>query len=215
VPTSTAIAAGELRHKITIAQADTTEDKFGGANPGQAGATPLWTVWASVEALTLRELYGAQQKVSEVTHRVTIRYIRGVTSGMLIWFRGRQFQIQAIDNPRELNKLLVLLCLERDDSLREESGGGGEGEALGSGGSGPFLMPPASTIGLMTETFTADGSTNVFTISGTPVGAVLWYRNGLLQAAPDDYSRSGQQITVALSAGAISGDTFIAAYDGS
>lgn len=213
MPTSTALAAGELRHKITIAQADTTEDKFGGSDPGEAGATPLWTVWASIEALTLRELYGAQQKVSEVTHRVTIRYIRGVTSGMLIWFRGRQFQIQAIDNPRELNKLLVLLCLERDDSQREEAGGGGAGEALGSGGSGPFLTPPA--IGLMTETFVANGSTNVFTISGTPVGAVLWYRDGLLQSAPSDYSQSGKQFTVALSAAAINGDTFVAAYDGS
>jgi SPP1 family predicted phage head-tail adaptor len=120
MPTSTAIAAGELRHLVTIAQANTTEDKFGGADPSLAGATELATVYAKVEALTLRELYSAQQKVSEVTHRVTIRYLSGIKAGMLAWFRGRQFQIQAIENPGELNKLLVLLCLERDDSAREE-----------------------------------------------------------------------------------------------
>lgn len=105
---------------ITIAQANTTEDRFGGSDPSLAGSTQVATVRAKIEALTLRELYAAQQKISEVTHRVTIRWMDGIAAGMLVWFHGRQFQIQNVNNVDERNVRLELLCLERDDSAREE-----------------------------------------------------------------------------------------------
>lgn len=80
------------------------------------------TVWAKVEALTGRELEAAQQKVSEVTHRITIRWLAGVKSNMNVWFDNRQFQIQDVENPDERHKLLMLLCIERDDSAQEQGG---------------------------------------------------------------------------------------------
>lgn len=108
---------------ITIAQANTTEDPFGGSDPGMAGATPIGNFYAKIESLTLREIYAAQQKVSQVSHRVTLRWVPGVKAGMLVWFGRRQFQIQDVDNVMEFNKKLELLCLERDDSRREEGAG--------------------------------------------------------------------------------------------
>jgi hypothetical protein len=44
----------------------------------------------------------------------------GVKSSMNIWFENRQFQIKYIKNPGEGRVMLVLLCLERDDSVFEQ-----------------------------------------------------------------------------------------------
>lgn len=70
---------------------------------------------AKIEALSGRELYKAQQIVTEVSHRVTIRFRRGLSTRMLILFRGRKFQIQAIQDPDEAEVELRILCVERND----------------------------------------------------------------------------------------------------
>lgn len=44
-----------------------------------------------------------------------------VNSGMQIWFQGRQFQIEAVLNPDERNKMLLLLCIEINDSLQQNT----------------------------------------------------------------------------------------------
>lgn len=43
----------------------------------------------------------------------------GVVAGMQVWFSGRQFQIEAVLNTDERNKLLILLCIEINDSLQQ------------------------------------------------------------------------------------------------
>jgi head-tail adaptor len=48
----------------------------------------------------------------------------GVTAKMQVWFRGRQFQIETVQNPDERNKLLLLLCTEINDSLQQQLSGG-------------------------------------------------------------------------------------------
>jgi len=114
----TTLQAGKLRHRIYIVRPNLTQDAAGGSQPDDDSI--LATVWASVEALTGRELFSAQQLVSEVTHKITIRWLDGIKSSMNVWFDGRQFQIQAIQNPDERHKLLILLCVERDDSALEQ-----------------------------------------------------------------------------------------------
>jgi SPP1 family predicted phage head-tail adaptor len=96
------------------------QDTFGGTVIDQENV--FATVWASVEALSGRELYSAQQKVSEVTHLITIRWLAGVKARMNVWFDDRQFQIQAVENPDERRHFLRLLCIERDDSALEAAG---------------------------------------------------------------------------------------------
>lgn len=120
---SARIKAGELRHWIQIMQLTNRQDANGNMIAGQNDL--FAEVWSSIEALAGRELYAAQQKVSQVTHRITIRYMRGLKSQMNVWFNDpgegtpRQFQIQAIENPDEQPHKLELLCIERDDSQRE------------------------------------------------------------------------------------------------
>lgn len=120
MPTDTRIRAGELRHRINILRPNSTQDTFGGT---QIGDDSIFSadVPAKIETLTGRELLQAQQKVSEVTHRITIRWQPGIVALMNVgWFdeRDRFFQIQDIFNPDGQHKKLELLCIERDDSAR-------------------------------------------------------------------------------------------------
>lgn len=53
-----------------------------------------------------------------------------VVSGMQVWFKSRTLQIQAVQNPDGRNKMLLLQCVEINDSTQQAqtlSGGGGIG----------------------------------------------------------------------------------------
>jgi head-tail adaptor len=43
----------------------------------------------------------------------------GITAQMQVWLNGRQFQIQAVQNPDERNKMLLLQCIEINDSQQQ------------------------------------------------------------------------------------------------
>lgn len=120
MPATVAINAGDLIHRIQIVKPTLAQDSAGGWQ--QDTDSVFATVWASIEALTGRELYAAQQRVSEVTHKITIRWYPGIVARMNVWFDNRVFQIQAVQNPDERKIMLVLLCLERDNSAREQGG---------------------------------------------------------------------------------------------
>jgi SPP1 family predicted phage head-tail adaptor len=117
------IQAGKLRHVIQIMQTTLAQDASGNIKPSEQ--TQVTSVRASVESLTGRELYNAQQVVSEVTHKITMRYQAGIKAQQNVWFNDpgtgmpRQFQIQAVQNPTETRHMLYLLCIERDNSARE------------------------------------------------------------------------------------------------
>jgi SPP1 family predicted phage head-tail adaptor len=115
------INATNFRYLVKLVTPNLTRDSFGGTRIDDA--TVFAEVWAAVEALSAttfgREVFSGQQKTSEVTHRVTIRYLDGVTSSMNVWFRNRQFQIEAVVDPDEQQKVLYLLCIERNDSAIE------------------------------------------------------------------------------------------------
>lgn len=103
--------AGKLRSRINLLLPSTQKDTFGALkNP-----VAFSTVWARVEALNGRELYKAQQWVSEVTHKVTIRYQPGIVAKMLVDLNGRIFRIEAVMNPEEQQISLELLCVETND----------------------------------------------------------------------------------------------------
>jgi SPP1 family predicted phage head-tail adaptor len=110
-----------FRWRIKIAKLNLTQDSAGGVRNDDA--TVFAEVWAAVEAISAtafgKKVYAGQQEVAEVTHRVTIRYIDGVKASMVVWFRDRQFEIEAVVDPDEQQKVLFLLCNERNDSANE------------------------------------------------------------------------------------------------
>lgn len=85
---------GKLRHRVTLQAKGQTQD------PNTGEMLPGWqdvaTVWASVEALSGRDLIAAQANDSEISARIVIRYREGVTSAMRIAHRGQLYDIQAV-----------------------------------------------------------------------------------------------------------------------
>ena len=128
MPQRTKIEAGKLRHTVQIMNLSKVQDSTGG--PVTADATVFATVRASIETLSGRELYKAQQMVSQVTHLVTIRWYPGIQSRMLVWFSEpvegvtvtRQFRILYTENPDEKHHVLLLYCIEVDESAYEIAG---------------------------------------------------------------------------------------------
>jgi SPP1 family predicted phage head-tail adaptor len=103
------IAAGALNKRVQLATISKITDAA-----GQEVLTPVPgdTVWASIDSLQGRELFQAQQFVSDVSHLVTISYHAGNFGGALVLYGLRKFQVQAAMNPKEQGESLKLLCLE-------------------------------------------------------------------------------------------------------
>jgi len=98
-----------LRHTVTIEQKSTGRDSYG--QPTTTWTT-FATVRAAVEPLRGREFFSADQFNSEVTARIRIRYLSGVTAAMRVSFESRLYNIKAIIDPEEKHDELQLMCGE-------------------------------------------------------------------------------------------------------
>lgn len=114
---SPTLFAGRFRHPINIVAQNDSQDSTGGFNPNNT--TIVATVWASIEALSGAEKFAAHEFVSQVSHQVVIRYMPGISSALQVQFAGRRFQIESVLNPDERNKILILLCIEINDSNQQ------------------------------------------------------------------------------------------------
>lgn len=103
--------AGRLRHVITIQQATETRDSVGAIIRTWATYD---TVRASIEPLNGREYFNASQVQAEVSTRIRVRYLDGLTSKMRILFGSRIYDIKAIINDKERNFEMTLMCVETD-----------------------------------------------------------------------------------------------------
>lgn len=100
---------GNYRHKITIQERLTGQDSYGAP---MESWTDLATAWASIEPLSGRELYAAQELNSEINVRIKMRYRPGVLSSMRILYGTRIFDILAVVDIEERHRVLELLCKE-------------------------------------------------------------------------------------------------------
>ena len=102
---------GVLRHRITFLHMVEKENEVGDTVFVEE---PFKTVWASVEPLRGRDYFEARKIQSEATHKITIRYLPGVTPDMKIEFKGRMFEIEGPPiNPGERNRFLEILAKEK------------------------------------------------------------------------------------------------------
>jgi SPP1 family predicted phage head-tail adaptor len=101
--------SGPLRHQIVIEEVTETRDSYG-------GVVETWstfaTVWASVGPIIGREYFASQQVQSEVTHKIRIRYLSGVTTKMRVAFDSRVFNIESVLNVDERDTEMVLMVTE-------------------------------------------------------------------------------------------------------
>ena len=103
---------GKLRHRITIEQADETRDLDGSVVESWSGFA---TVQASIEPVSGREYFDSQTTQADLTHRIYLRYVSGVTPKMHVKFNQRIFDILSVINTRERNVELQLMCRENID----------------------------------------------------------------------------------------------------
>lgn len=103
------ISSGELRRRISLEEPTRSADQY--------GDTPIsWSwvadLWAKVEPLSGRELQIAAQVQPDVTHKVTIRFRRGLTCDMRFNVRGKVLNILSILNIEERDERMECLCQE-------------------------------------------------------------------------------------------------------
>lgn len=107
------IRAGELRHRITIQQPDDSAAAWGGERTWHTYVT----VWAKITPK--RGRYNTSEDIrkdeAEVTHEITIRYIRGLNPSMRATFEGRIFKFRAPINVDEKNRGIIINAIEEID----------------------------------------------------------------------------------------------------
>lgn len=103
------IDPGEIRTELVLEQATATPD-------GAGGFIETWieiaTVFARLQPIVVRERFGADQTLEEVTHRVTIRHRPDVTSGMRFVMGDRVLPILTVHDPDETGRYLT--CRTRE-----------------------------------------------------------------------------------------------------
>lgn len=84
------IRPGELRERITVQIASGSTNTLGETVLAWADST---AVWASVQGVSAREALNYSRQETTVTHRVTLRYLPGLTQQMRLAWRGRTLDI--------------------------------------------------------------------------------------------------------------------------
>jgi head-tail adaptor len=114
------IEVGDLRHRIQIVQPNGSQDPMGGISQDPAQWSIVRTCWGSIEAWTGDQTLAAGSFTAATSHWIVIRGLRTVqvTAGMYVWWNARTFLIEAVLNPTETTKLLVLVVTEINDSAQ-------------------------------------------------------------------------------------------------
>ncbi len=103
------IDAGILIHVVEILENNKTR--------GSGGSTKdKWEVVdkrrAAIRPIRGRERVEGKRLESRVTHRITMRYWKGLTSENMLRFNGREFNLDSVINVDERNEELEIMAIE-------------------------------------------------------------------------------------------------------
>ena len=101
--------AGRLRHIVTIQEPVETQDSMG--HPAVTWSD-VATRRASIEPLSGREFFTAKEFHADVSTRIRLRYLAGVTPKMRVKWGDRYFNIHSAISPDKKNRELVLMVSE-------------------------------------------------------------------------------------------------------
>jgi SPP1 family predicted phage head-tail adaptor len=95
----------DLRQRIKFQSLVRTSDD-------QGGWTEAWTdvaeVWAEIKPASASERYFSQRIEMNTSHKITIRWMEGLTPEMRVQFEGRIFQIHGIRRENEERWFLLI-----------------------------------------------------------------------------------------------------------
>jgi len=103
---------GALRIEMTLESCATVQDVTGGLVEAWSETA---TVFARIEPVTATSVFGADQTLESVTHRVTMRWRNGVASGMRLRRGPRRFDIVTVHDPDETGRYLI--CRVKETGL--------------------------------------------------------------------------------------------------
>lgn len=102
--------AGPRRHHVTI------EEPILSEGPSGDVVTTGWRIvtkrWASIEQLQGSEVFDADAKQLDLSHRIKMPWVAGLNSNMRVEYRKRHFEIFNIDDMGERRKEHWLVCRE-------------------------------------------------------------------------------------------------------
>jgi len=104
------VLVGRMRKRVVLKTIASTQETTYGS--WTQTATVSSTRWASIEPISAREKLTAGQVVPEATHVVRMRYTSAVVPSATLTYGTRTFEIMAVINVEERNKVLELLCKE-------------------------------------------------------------------------------------------------------
>ena len=96
------INPGQLIHRITFQIQDLETEEWSNS----------FTTWANINPISGKEYYQAETINSDLTHKIRLRYRKGITSDMRILYNERIFYIISVINEYERNSFLQLMCRE-------------------------------------------------------------------------------------------------------
>ena len=70
------------------------------------------TTWANINPISGKEYYSAETINSDLTHKIRLRYRKGITPDMRVIYNDRIFYIISVINEYEKNTMLQLMCRE-------------------------------------------------------------------------------------------------------
>jgi len=106
------IDPGALRSEFALQACTTAPDGLGGHTETWAEVA---TVFARIEPVSASSMFGADQTLETVTHRITMRWRSGVTSGMRLARQHRIFDIVTVHDPDDSRRYVV--CRVRESGL--------------------------------------------------------------------------------------------------
>jgi len=103
------ILPGQLRERVTVQQPTRTTTDLG---ESQLSWSTYATRWASVEGVSSREALQFGQQQVEITHKVRLRYLDGLTSQMRLQWRSRTLDVVSVLEYGNRSEH-VLICQEQ------------------------------------------------------------------------------------------------------
>jgi len=103
------ILPGQLRERVTVQQPTRTTTDLG---ESQLSWSTYATRWASVEGVSSREALQFGQQQVEITHKVRMRYLDGLTSQMRLQWRSRTLDVVSVLEYGHRSEH-VLICQEQ------------------------------------------------------------------------------------------------------
>ena len=101
---------GSMNKRVTIL---TTTEGTNEVGDTILVASIFKTVWASLSPVSGRDYVEAKKYQAELTYKIIIRYLAGLSPDMTLQFKNRIFLIQDIINPFEHNETLEIMAIER------------------------------------------------------------------------------------------------------